>query len=112
MLSVCGDWVIHCASSISLVLPDCLIESIRCCVKDSPIEVSILVIEVKHLLIIGGSYQVGYVLYLYSIVPVPGRWVRSWNNPDVRIGHSVQSRGTLESLKELPPTHSCGPMAF
>jgi hypothetical protein len=64
MLSVCGDWVIHCASSISLVLPDCLIESIRCCVKDYPIEVSILVIEAMHLLIIGGSYQVGYVLLL------------------------------------------------
>ncbi len=41
-----------------------MLESIRCCVKDYPIEVSILVIEAKHLLIIGGSYQVGYVLLL------------------------------------------------
>ncbi len=41
-----------------------MIGSIQLCIKDYLIEVSILVIEVKHLLIIGGSYQVGYVLLL------------------------------------------------
>ena len=64
MLNVCGNLVFHCVSSIALYCRIGVLESIRCCVKDYPIEVSILVIEAMHLLIIGGSYQVGYVLLL------------------------------------------------